>query len=155
MLIKLQFWFTIYVSIENVYKYKLIYYIIIICVDKTNVCWLNQSNYFSIFRSLNLDFCSTYYQIKTLVKLQNRRNCHEMIVSIGLMEKWWRNETGTNRIVWGGGEYLVEKLMKYLIWLKCIETWLFFFIKWIQGQIGDNLLCLHMLILGIYMFFDL
>ena len=37
----------------------------------------------SIFRSFNLEFPSTYYHIKTPVKLQNRWNCHETIVSIG------------------------------------------------------------------------
>ena len=38
---------------------------------------------FSIFRSFNLEFHSIYCQIKTQVRLQNRRNCNETIVSIG------------------------------------------------------------------------
>ena len=38
----------------------------------------------SIFRSFNLEFSSIYCQIKTPVKLQNCRNCHETIVSFGL-----------------------------------------------------------------------
>ena len=59
---------------------------------------------FSIFRSFNLEFMWTYYQIRILFKLQNRRNWHETIVSIGLRGKYWGNETGTKRIVWGGRE---------------------------------------------------
>ena len=52
--------------------------------------------FFSIFISFKIEFCSTYYQIKTLVKLQNRRNSHETIVSIGLGGKWRHNQAGTN-----------------------------------------------------------
>ena len=39
--------------------------------------WIMFIIHFSIFRSFKIDFCSTYYQIKTLVKLQNRRNCSD------------------------------------------------------------------------------
>ena len=42
-----------------------------------------EHNYYSIFRLFKIDFCSNFYQIKTHVKLQNRRNWHDVIVSIG------------------------------------------------------------------------
>ena len=90
----------------------------VVAITELLISYLN----FSIFRSFNLEFLWTFDQIRILFKFQNRRNCHETIVSIGLKVKLWRNETGTNRIVWGGGEYLVEKLMKYFL-LKCIDTW--------------------------------
>ena len=51
---------------------------------------------YSIFSWFKIDFCSTYYQSKTLVKLQNRRNCHETIVYISLRVKLLQNETGSN-----------------------------------------------------------
>ena len=46
-----------------------------------------------IFFVPNLEFPSFYCQIKTPVKLQILRNCHETIVSIGLRGKWRHNET--------------------------------------------------------------
>ena len=56
---------------------------------------------------------------RLIIKLKPRLNCKiaEIVMKrsfiLAQRVKLWRNETGTNRIVWGGGEYLVEKLMKY------------------------------------------
>ena len=93
--------------------------------------------------------------------MQNGLNCHETIVSIGLGEKWQHHETGPTLVY--VMQYNLDILMivvvtrkiKQVLGLKCINTWLGVFIQWIQGQIGDYVLCLHMLILGIYMFLDL
>ena len=58
---------------------------------------------FLIFRSFNLEFLWTYYQIRIIFKWKNRRNYKETIISIGLRVKLLWNETRTKRIVWGGG----------------------------------------------------
>ena len=117
---------------------------------------------FAIFRSFNLEFTSIYWQIKTPVKLQNRRNCHGTIVSIGYKREnddIMRPEPTPVYVMQYNLDILiivvVTRKIKQVLGLKCINTWLGFFIQWIRGQIGDYVLCLHMLILWINMFFDL
>ena len=125
-------------------------YIVLVC----SLC-------FFIFRSFNLEFPSIYCKIKNPVKLQNRRNCCETIVSIGLggNDDIMRPEPTLLYVMQYNLDILiivvVTRKIKQLLRLKCINTWLGFFILWIRGQIGDYVLCLHMLILGIYMFFNL
>ena len=45
--------------------------------------YIYQTQYFSIFRSFNLEFLWTYYQIRIIFKWKNRQNYKETIVSIG------------------------------------------------------------------------
>ena len=51
---------------------------------------------FSIFRSFNLEFLWTYYQIRILFKLQHPRNYHVTSVSIGAKVKREERAAGNN-----------------------------------------------------------
>ena len=90
--------------------------------------------------------------------MQNR---HETIVSIGLggNDEIMRPEPTLVYVMQYNLDILIKVVVtrknKQVLGLKGINTWLGFFIKWIRWQIGDYLVCLHMLILGIYMFFDI
>ena len=91
--------------------------------------------------------------------MQNRRNFHVTIVSIGLGENddIMRPEPTLVYVMQYNPDILIIVVVKIkqVLGLKCINTWLGLFIQWNRGQIGDYVLCLHMLILGIYMFFNL
>ena len=119
---------------------------------------------YSIFRSLDrliLNFSRFIVQLKPLLSCK--------IADIAMKRSFLLAKGGNNDIMRPEPKLVyvtqynlhilvivvVIRKINQVLGLKCINTWFGFFIQWIRGQIGDYVLCLYMLILGIYRFYDL